>query len=295
MTYSEALEQQIELAQWVASAPRDGRFTGQVRASIERCLLTADPIYVEQDFSPLIQAAGTQLPPTQLCEPLIPCGFAWFARPLAVPATPTLDALDPYDASSQVDALQAISWITGPTPWSTPGAGKGIFIVYWGHVRGRRLPWPGQAQFWGFGESWNDFDKWDGSYADLAAQSEVASLMAANRQLLHAFLLFIEQRIFVSSMSPAERAVRKRAERAGWADAPLVRVIKLRRAQSMNGITDAAGAHEWSCQWVVRGHWRQQFYPSKHANQPLWITPYVKGPEDKPLKPPRATVFAVVR
>jgi hypothetical protein len=34
---------------------------------------------------------------------------------------------------------------------------------------------------------------------------------------------------------------------------------------------------------VVRGHWRNQWYPSLNARRPLWIAPYLKGPDDAPL------------
>jgi hypothetical protein len=35
--------------------------------------------------------------------------------------------------------------------------------------------------------------------------------------------------------------------------------------------------------WVVRGHWRSQWYPSREAHRPLWIGAHVAGPDDAPL------------
>lgn len=37
--------------------------------------------------------------------------------------------------------------------------------------------------------------------------------------------------------------------------------------------------------WIVRGHWRQQPYPSlgEGVTKPIWIAAYVKGPEGAPL------------
>lgn len=75
----------------------------------------------------------------------------------------------------------------------------------------------------------------------------------------------------------------------------VVRVVELRRKQAKAEHSGEHDAVDWSHQWIVSGHWRQQWYPSLNANRPRWIMPYVKGPEDKPLKPPRAKVFAVVR
>jgi hypothetical protein len=33
----------------------------------------------------------------------------------------------------------------------------------------------------------------------------------------------------------------------------------------------------------VRGHWRNQWYPSMQAHRPKYIPEHIKGPEDKPL------------
>jgi hypothetical protein len=35
--------------------------------------------------------------------------------------------------------------------------------------------------------------------------------------------------------------------------------------------------------WVVRGHWRKQWYPSRNDHLPIWISPHVKGPDGAPL------------
>lgn len=40
---------------------------------------------------------------------------------------------------------------------------------------------------------------------------------------------------------------------------------------------------EYSHRWVVRGHWRRQWYPSQNRHVPIWITDYVAGPAEKPI------------
>lgn len=40
---------------------------------------------------------------------------------------------------------------------------------------------------------------------------------------------------------------------------------------------------EWSHRWLVRGHWRQQWYASEGVHRAIYINPHIKGPEDKPL------------
>lgn len=75
------------------------------------------------------------------------------------------------------------------------------------------------------------------------------------------------------------RAALRRMMRARVTPAP-VRVITLRRlAGCGSGDTD----REYHHQWIVRGHWRQQWYASRQVHRPVWIAPHIKGPEGAPL------------
>ncbi|MDH6284062.1 hypothetical protein [Prescottella agglutinans] len=38
-----------------------------------------------------------------------------------------------------------------------------------------------------------------------------------------------------------------------------------------------------SHRWVVRGHWRRQWYPSLQRHVPIWITDYIAGPDEAPI------------
>lgn len=82
----------------------------------------------------------------------------------------------------------------------------------------------------------------------------------------------------------ADRAARRRLARAGDPAAP-VRIVTLRdvrRPTAGGGSTE--GGRDWSCRWMVSGHWRDQPYASQGAVRRIWINPYPKGPEDKPLR-----------
>jgi hypothetical protein len=91
-----------------------------------------------------------------------------------------------------------------------------------------------------------------------------------------------------------------RAERRRWSrehgqePMKIVNVVTLRRRGSAPS-DGGEVAVDWTCRWFVRGHWRRQWYPVTKDHHPVWIAPYVKGPEDKPIKVPAPTVFAVVR
>lgn len=57
--------------------------------------------------------------------------------------------------------------------------------------------------------------------------------------------------------------------------------LSLRRS---HGTTPrAGGGREYQHRWVVRGHWRRQWYPSEGRHKPKWIMDYIAGPEDAPL------------
>jgi hypothetical protein len=61
-----------------------------------------------------------------------------------------------------------------------------------------------------------------------------------------------------------------------------VTIIHLRRMEGSR--SDHESDVEWQHRWVVRGHWRNQRYGEHLAEvKRIWIAPFVKGPEDKPL------------
>jgi hypothetical protein len=115
-------------------------------------------------------------------------------------------------------------------------------------------------------------------------------------RILAALLAFCGQKLLSQSRGPVSREVRHRLERDG-VEPPACRVITLRKRQH----APPSGEHrdvEWTCRWWVGaqdgGHWR-----TYHAGTPderrVWIFPYIKGPDDKELKPPAARVFAAAR
>ncbi|MGB3673996.1 MAG: hypothetical protein WA988_06125 [Candidatus Nanopelagicales bacterium] len=46
----------------------------------------------------------------------------------------------------------------------------------------------------------------------------------------------------------------------------------------------ASSTRTYSHRWVVRGHWRRQWYPSQNRHHPIWITEYIAGPDNSPVK-----------
>jgi len=110
-------------------------------------------------------------------------------------------------------------------------------------------------------------------------------------KLFAAMLTFLQQKIMMPVRQSPTRAMRRQAEREKRSIPP-INVIKLRHHVYKK--TGEQSDVEWAWQWVVRGHWRDQWYPSIKRHQPIWISPYMKGPEDKPVKETER-MFAVIR
>ena len=106
-------------------------------------------------------------------------------------------------------------------------------------------------------------------------------------------MLLIMLTFLNSHYIPKERKYVKRSEIKGkkklykpatWVD--------LRSIETIPGVThDESGAQkkDFDHRWLVRGHVRQQWYPSSQEHQAIFVPPHVKGPEGRPLiiKPKR--------
>lgn len=227
----------------------------------------AAPYYVAADITPLIERGAASWPrevrPDLSALPTL-AGFVLFDRPLMADVVP--------EASM---ALRALSWcchIAAPhadpldiatiVGYSRPVDGGGLFPAVFDHVplsMARPLP-PGAGHL---------------------------------RHYLGALGAFLSQTILTVSSRPiGNRQARKRYARQ-FAHDPLVRVVELRRREYQQRDESQARPVEYSCQWVVRGHWHQ--YHTKDGLQPRWVMPYVKGPSDKPFKAPQQIAYEVVR
>lgn len=103
--------------------------------------------------------------------------------------------------------------------------------------------------------------------------------------------LWLQQKIVVTEPAVLERAARRRLERAGVFSKCLV--VQLRRKEYVKTSGDDHEPVDWAWQWAVRGHWRHQ--PTNDGIKLVYIHPFIKGPEGKPLKPGAERVFAVTR
>ncbi|RKW71787.1 hypothetical protein [Galactobacter caseinivorans] len=64
----------------------------------------------------------------------------------------------------------------------------------------------------------------------------------------------------------------------------LVSVIDMRRYEPTPHTKSGDPRRTTDHRWVVSGHWRNQWYPSRNVHRPKWIPGHIKGPEGAPLR-----------
>jgi len=287
--YSEALEQQVRMLRLMAgpsgdayvdaaqptASPADRRRFRELAVTM---LARAESYFWDQQLAGVVAEASASLPDgTTLVESMVPsyAGWFWFAQPVEL-------------GQPDFAKIRAISWL--PLDDQSRG-GLALQVVWWVHLPDFGTV-PAASGPWFLGDPLDGFEQ-----RRLASDGPTGPRYVAVMRFLASAFAFVSQGIVTARPVRAERHAAKRVAREGWSPEPLIRVIQLRRAErAAHEPSDGSAPREWSCQWVVRGHWRQQVWgEGRKGRRPIWITPYVKGPDDKPLKTPRATVFAVVR
>lgn len=293
MSYSQALEAQIAAARYFHEHGRDLLAEHKENAALvtmtAHALSHGDSYYWSRELSLAMEKVASTVPPdARLVPEDLPSdwGFFLFAHPVEVDARGAIDLPDIYDHREQI-AIAALNWGSIETVNGKRGIGV---CAYERADCGCLIPEHMTSIF--PPETLGEFLAGLEHSGDALTGLERSAQLGA---LLYASLAFIRDRIVTTPARVVERHVRRRLAREGYHHEPLVRVVELRRKAAHSEHAGESESVEWSHQWIVSGHWRQQWYPSLDTTQPRWIMPYVKGPEDKPLKPPRAKVFAVVR
>jgi hypothetical protein len=102
---------------------------------------------------------------------------------------------------------------------------------------------------------------------------------------------FARERIIAGEATRVNRHVRERV----IGHVPDVNVVHLRAYEPTSRERVDSHRHiDFDARFWVSGHERNQFYPSTGEHHRIQIEPYLKGPDDKPIKD-RQTVYAVTR
>lgn len=116
---------------------------------------------------------------------------------------------------------------------------------------------------------------------------------------VYAAFHLMSQKLATTVKHDADRATRRRLERERQSTpetpAPTVRVVTLRRLEMVRSTGPQSHKVHWQYQWRVRGFWREQWYAAERVHKKIWIEDFIKGPSDKPLKPPVHTIYVARR
>jgi len=257
-------------------------------------LPSCDPFYVSGDLAELIDWAADSFQPEPLIatDLIVPGGFAYFSKPIFLKDTHRLQM-----------PIRAIQWNAAFEHDSTGGTGPairfeqdegqpigGVILTFYSHRAdgdpgGDRSTYPDMriggsdlameyVTLLRFGEMHDAFND-DESLRDVLTHVKV-------------FFRLCQQTIAVPRRERVPRPVWKRA-RATWKDIREVVVFTLRRAKPSQYEGEEREV-EWNHRWMVSGHWRNQPYVERDDQgnkrtvyRQIWIAPYIKGPDGKPL------------
>lgn len=225
---------------------------------VARILLTGVPVYVSRDVLAILDVAYPDFQPEVFAQsdPFVEAGFAAFEHPIHLHA-------DHPDGDAEMP-VAALGW----APVTFEGETKtGVGFALWPPVGHTDSSGRYSVAVRSFGAGWRPSD------------SPINRFVQAFWRLGQQFVL-AEERL--------PRAERRRAERRNR-PVESVTIMRLRRAKHPT----ASGDHvpvDWTHRWIVRGHWRNQWYPSEQRHRQRYVIPHVKGPDDKPLHVTRKVV-----
>ena len=259
---------------------------------------SADPYYWSAPIVSLVKEAGNKLTPFKPPMTLFPSRSAFWLLEKPIPILWWAASDEEPDKTVLGDALN-------------PDGTYDIVIISW-----EILQTAEEANQWGMPDSARNFLPQLGIATHARVDGKLLPLRLAHvpiksnwptgtddlelqdlMRFIGAGLLFMNQQILVTHVGQPSRSMKRRYEKEAkkpWDPDKNVKIILLRRIAQRDHSSDDSESRNWHYRWIVRGHWRQQWYPKQKVHMPKWIGSYVKGPEDKPVKESQK-LFAIVR
>lgn len=217
---------------------------------VRRTAAGASLYWVSDDLTDVAEQAATTLPVVTVAYDLLPSdmGLLCWSRPISGSGSPVMGIL-----------------------WRAVGGRLWIQTLQDPTVLRTALPigWLGPDEEW-----------WIALDAPVHIETRGTSRGLASLAMIATWLLMSQTITEVAQVRPAT-AERRRLARQGDPD-PVVQYVALRH-RTVVGTPEQRGDREYRHRWIVRGHWRRQWYPSAQTHRPLWIAPHLAGPEDAPL------------
>lgn len=267
-------------------------------------LFNADPFHVSDDMMEVLEAAAATFQPEALfpTDVITSTGFVVLPRAMYL-----------RDVHGKTIAFRAFSWMpcskgdaVGWNEAATEKEQNGIFVTLYSHVDDTddymqtgdpeldrallRATWVTDFSLLHFFPWWFDDAEHLDEARELGVEGEAFLGTVTDMQV---FFRLTMQYVAERSVMQPPRPARRRAERASFPSKNVV-VVRLRRPRGQR-LTESEHDVEWSCRWIVSGHWRKQWYPSLNAHRQVWISGYVKGPDDKELRLRKTRAFELVR
>jgi hypothetical protein len=192
-------------------------------------------------------------------------GFMWLDKPIPRPSL--------EDGDREPLKMHAVSWALVPSMTVRIGNEGPI----------RRMP-AIRVREWG----WNDDANVRPRPLHLMGQATIpitGKVYTNLKEHWHVHMLWILMGMTITT-ADVRLPGRQGAKRAANLKHKLVRVITLRRPEHATGKPSATPRHiNWTCTWIVRGHYRQAPHGGtfKNGRTQTWIKPHIKGPDGLPL------------
>lgn len=238
-----------------------------LREAEHQRIIDGELFFVSDDMLSLARQAAKTLPNYEL-------------QPEDLPSPAGVMLFDgSLDADGQTHPRTLVTW--GPSVWfdeKTPAVWLSVYVDF-GPPRQSVLEtrFFYDAEFlWTFGPLGLDPVPLEGGGAIIPETALVRQWPA----IVKTTWTLMQQPLVDIATPTVPRSERKRLDRRGESSDG-IRVVQLRRARSDGkpGGADSPYHH----QWLVRGHWRQQWYSSRNVHRPVWVAPHVKGPEGAPM------------
>lgn len=258
----------------------------ELAAHVAVTLWRGDTIYVTSDMLHLLLQAAHDLPAEAEFDShvlITRFGFCLFEEPL-----------EGVDRSGRAVRLHAISWENAPvrSPKYDPERqeiGEAIIVYFWvdpyddadvfnpefrAELQKRSISVPPLALL-----HW-----YPAKIGDRIPEVSVmgSEIVVGTLKLFVAMNLLAQQSIGEPMKLRPKREARRRLQRE-YPKQPerMITLITLRRKSVKHD--EPQEQIPWTRRWVVRGHWRRQWYPKTKRHDWKYIHEYIKGPEDKPL------------
>jgi hypothetical protein len=260
------------------------------RTAYQTCL-QGDPIYIHDHVIEIIDSARDSFLPEIVLptDPFCAVGFAWLARSLSI--------LDVYEKRTPV---RAIGWMPVRAADEDGMERGGLWITMWKHrdddeeysdyynpntqTTDASGPYGVLQAIHSFFLNFNH-RQWEDIERNATSERDLDFMAASIRQWTTVQVMWRLGQQLVQTGQQAPRQARKEAKRMGARNDSGITVITLRRPRSDNGHMEFdEGEKRYHFQWMVRGHWRNQWYPSLKEHRQKWISGYWKGDPDDPIR-----------